>query len=54
MSGSFIIDCYAENRETYPEEYAVIAIDVIRATTTATTALFWEEKSILLLALMKL
>ena len=40
MSGSFVIDCYAENRETYPEEYAVIAIDVIRATTTATTALF--------------
>ena len=40
MSGSFIIDCYAENRESYPEEYAVIAIDVIRATTTATTALF--------------
>lgn len=40
MSGTFIIDCYAENRNRYPEDYAVIAIDVIRATTTATTALY--------------
>lgn len=40
MSGSFVIDCFAENRNKYPEEYAVIAIDVIRATTTATTALY--------------
>jgi len=40
MSGSFVIDCFAENREPYPEDYAVIAIDVIRATTTATTALY--------------
>lgn len=40
MDKTFIIDCYAENREAYPPEYAVIAIDVIRSTTTATTALY--------------
>lgn len=40
MSGTFVIDCYAENRKQYPPEYAVVAIDVIRATTTATTALY--------------
>ena len=40
MSGTFVIDCFAENRKQHPEEYAVIAIDVIRATTTATTALY--------------
>ncbi len=40
MSGSFVIDCFAENRQPYPPEYTVIAIDVIRATTTATTALY--------------
>lgn len=40
MSGRLVIDCYAENRTPYPKDYAVIAIDVIRATTTATTALY--------------
>ena len=40
MSGTFIIDCFAENRKRFPEEYAIVAIDVIRATTTATTALY--------------
>jgi len=40
MSKTFIIDCFAENRDSYPKDYAVIAIDVIRATTTATTALY--------------
>jgi len=40
MSNTFVIDCFAENREAYPEDYAVIAVDVIRATTTATTALY--------------
>ena len=40
MSGSFVIDCFAENRNRYPQEYAIVAIDVIRATTTATTAIY--------------
>ena len=40
MAKTFVIDCYAENRNSYPEDYAVIAIDVIRSTTTATTALY--------------
>jgi len=40
MSGSFIIDCYAENPDSKPEQFAVVAIDVIRATTTATTAIY--------------
>jgi 2-phosphosulfolactate phosphatase len=40
MSKSFIIDCFAQSRKVYPKDYAVIAIDVIRATTTATTALY--------------
>jgi len=40
MTGTFVIDCFAENRQAYPDDYAVIAIDVIRATTTATTAIY--------------
>jgi 2-phosphosulfolactate phosphatase len=38
MTGSFVIDCFPESAERYPAPYAVVAIDVIRATTTATTA----------------
>jgi 2-phosphosulfolactate phosphatase len=38
MSGSFVIDCFPESADRYPAPYAVVAIDVIRATTTATTA----------------
>ena len=38
MSGTFVIDCFPESAERYPAPYAVVAIDVIRATTTATTA----------------
>jgi 2-phosphosulfolactate phosphatase len=38
VSCSFIIDCFPESAQRYPT-YAVVAIDVIRATTTATTAL---------------
>ena len=38
MTGSFIIDCFPESAERYPAPYAAVAIDVIRATTTATTA----------------
>ncbi len=40
MSKTFVIDCYAENKNKYPVDYAIVAIDVIRATTTATTALY--------------
>ena len=38
MSRTFVIDCFPESAERYPDPYAVVAIDVIRATTTATTA----------------
>jgi 2-phosphosulfolactate phosphatase len=38
MKGTVVIDCFPESAERYPAPYAVIAIDVIRATTTATTA----------------
>jgi 2-phosphosulfolactate phosphatase len=37
--GSVVIDCFPESAPRYRERCAVIAIDVIRATTTATTAL---------------
>jgi 2-phosphosulfolactate phosphatase len=39
MTGTVVIDCFPESVEQYKERYAVVAIDVIRATTTATTAL---------------
>ena len=38
MNGTFVIDCFPESAERYPSPYAAVAIDVIRATTTATTA----------------
>lgn len=38
MKRTFVIDCFPESAERYPAPYAVVAIDVIRATTTATTA----------------
>lgn len=38
MTRTFVIDCFPESAERYPAPYAVVAIDVIRATTTATTA----------------
>lgn len=37
MKGSFVISCFPESAGRYPK-HAVVAIDVIRATTTATTA----------------
>jgi len=39
MKGSFIIDCFPESAEHYRDVYAIVVIDVIRATTTATTAI---------------
>jgi len=38
MRNKFIIDCFQENPEVRRDGYAVVAIDVIRATTTAITA----------------
>ncbi len=37
-SRSIVIDCFPESVRRYREGYAVVAIDVIRATTTAVTA----------------
>jgi 2-phosphosulfolactate phosphatase len=39
MKGEVVIDCLPESAERYRDRYAIVAIDVIRATTTATTAL---------------
>ncbi|HSL21131.1 MAG TPA: 2-phosphosulfolactate phosphatase [Vicinamibacterales bacterium] len=38
MTGTVRIDCFPESAERYSSPYVVVAIDVIRATTTATTA----------------
>lgn len=38
MRNSVVIDCFQENPEIRREGYAIVAIDVIRATTTAVTA----------------
>lgn len=39
MKGTVIIDSFPECAERYRDEYAIVVIDVIRATTTATTAI---------------
>jgi len=38
MTGSVVIDCFQESTARYRNEYAIVVIDVIRATTTAVTA----------------
>jgi 2-phosphosulfolactate phosphatase len=38
MQNSVVIDCFQENPEIHRKGYAIVAIDVIRATTTAITA----------------
>jgi len=38
MCGSVVIDCFPESVERYRQGYAIVAVDVIRATTTAVTA----------------
>jgi 2-phosphosulfolactate phosphatase len=38
MPRSVVIDCFPESARRYREAYAVVAVDVIRATTTAVTA----------------
>jgi 2-phosphosulfolactate phosphatase len=38
MPGKVVIDCFPESLVRYDERWAVVAVDVIRATTTAVTA----------------
>src|SRR5262245_37406697 len=38
MRRSVIIDCFPESAAKYSKGYAIVAIDVVRATTTAITA----------------
>jgi len=38
MKGSLVIDCFPESAERYRDRYAIVVVDVIRATTVATTA----------------
>src|SRR6266853_3166714 len=38
MRKTVVIDCFPESVETYRNGYAIVAVDVIRATTTAVTA----------------
>jgi 2-phosphosulfolactate phosphatase len=38
MSRSVVIDCFPDSAKHYVDGYAIVAIDVIRATTTAVTA----------------
>lgn len=39
MKGAVVIDCFPESAERYRDRYAIVVVDVIRATTVATTAL---------------
>jgi 2-phosphosulfolactate phosphatase len=39
MKGRVVIDCFPESALRYRDDHAVVVIDVIRATTTATTAM---------------
>lgn len=38
MRKTVVIDCFPESVEAYGNDYAIVAVDVIRATTTAVTA----------------
>ena len=38
MKGSVVIDCFPESADRYRQSHAIVVVDVIRATTTATTA----------------
>jgi len=44
MKGAVVIDSFPESAARYREGYAIVAIDVIRATTTATTAVSLGRK----------
>jgi 2-phosphosulfolactate phosphatase len=39
MKSSVVIDCFPESARRYKDHYAIVVIDVIRATTTATTGI---------------
>lgn len=39
MENTVVIDCFPDSAFSYRKDHAIVAIDVIRATTTATTAL---------------
>jgi 2-phosphosulfolactate phosphatase len=39
MKGTVIIDCFPESAYRYRDQYAIVVVDVIRFSTTATTAL---------------
>ncbi len=39
MKGTVVIDCFPESAQRYRDRYVIVAVDVIRATTTATTAI---------------
>jgi 2-phosphosulfolactate phosphatase len=44
MRKTVVIDCFPESVETYRNGYAIVAVDVIRATTTAVTAVALGRK----------
>jgi 2-phosphosulfolactate phosphatase len=44
MKGAVVIDSFPESAERYREGYAIVVVDVIRATTTATTAVSLGRK----------
>jgi 2-phosphosulfolactate phosphatase len=44
MTSSVVVDCFPESAERYRSSHAIVAIDVIRATTTATTALSFGRR----------
>ena len=39
MRGSVLIDCFPDSAERYRDRYAIVVVDVIRATTVAVTAI---------------
>ncbi|MFA6146777.1 MAG: 2-phosphosulfolactate phosphatase [bacterium] len=44
MSRSVVIDCFPESAEKYKRDHAIVVVDVIRATTTAATAISLGRK----------
>ena len=44
MRKTVVIDCFPESMETYRDGYAIVAVDVIRATTTAVTSVALGRK----------
>src|SRR5215467_8428007 len=44
MRKTVVIDCFPESMQSYRDGYAIVAVDVIRATTTAVTAVAHGRK----------